>query len=67
MKAWRPSQTTPTANIRICRRISRDSTFTACPDRHRRHTSSPSAGDNAVRTIGHHSIPRQCEDHEVLR
>ena len=27
------------------------------PDRHRRHTSSTSAGDNAVRTIGHHPIP----------
>ena len=39
------------------RRISRASTLTACPDRQRRQTSSTSAGDNAVRTIGHHPIP----------
>jgi hypothetical protein len=51
-----------------CRRISRASTFTACPDRHRRQTSSTSAGDNADRTIDHHPIPPpEDEDHEVLR
>jgi hypothetical protein len=51
-----------------CRRISRANTFTACPDRHRRQTSSTSAGDNADRTIDHHPIPPpEDEDHEVLR
>jgi len=33
-----------------CRRIALARTFTASPERHRRHTSSTSVGDNAVRT-----------------
>lgn len=39
-----------------CRRISRASTFTACPDRHPRHTSSLSSGDNAT---PHHPLPHK--------
>jgi hypothetical protein len=49
------------------RRISRARTFTACPDRHRLHTSSASAGDNAVRTISSPHPLARSEDHEVLR
>lgn len=51
-----------------CRRISRASTFTASPDRHRRHTSSTSAGDNTrLRHPPPPHPPAQGEDHEVLR
>jgi len=50
------------------RRIARANTFTASPDRHRRHTSSISSGVNAVFGIAPTPIPApNTTIHQVLR
>jgi hypothetical protein len=54
-----PVRLSKSRTVEGCRRIARANTFTASPDRHRRHTSSTSAGDNAVFTTPTTPLPHQ--------